>query len=72
MTGALGHVFTLVWAINAARDAGVSREPFVQAQAASRQLTRVLRMELQEEEGKGKGVAPFRKAVERPFGPSAG
>ncbi|MFQ6101749.1 MAG: cysteine--tRNA ligase [Anaerolineae bacterium] len=61
--GALGHVFTLVRAINAARDAGVGGEPFAEAQAAFRELTRVLGLELREEGGKGADVAPFIEAL---------
>ena len=61
--GALGHVFTLVRAINAARDAGVGGPPFAEAQAALRQLTRVLGLELREGVGKGADVAPFIEAL---------
>jgi cysteinyl-tRNA synthetase len=61
--GALGHVFTLVRAINAAREAGVGGEPFAQAQAAFRQLARVLGLELQEERGKAAEAAPFIDAL---------
>jgi cysteinyl-tRNA synthetase len=61
--GALGHVFNLVRAINAARDAGVGGAPFVEAQAAFRRLTRVLGLELREEGGKGADVAPFIEAL---------
>jgi len=61
--GALGHVFNLVRAINAARDAGVGGEPFAQAQAAFRQLTDVLGLELLEEKVKDVGAAPFIQAL---------
>ena len=61
--GALGHVFNLVRAINAARDAGVGGEPFAQAQAAFRQLTDVLGLELREEKVKDVDAAPFIQAL---------
>ena len=61
--GALGHVFTLVRVINAAREAGVGGEPFAQAQAAFRQLTQVLGLELPEERGKAAEAAPFIEAL---------
>jgi len=61
--GALGHVFTLVRAINAARDASAGGEPFAEAQAVFRQLTRVLGLELREERGRGVDVAPFVEAL---------
>ena len=57
--GALGHAFTLVRAINAARDAGVGGAPFAAAQAAFRRLAQVLGLELREEGGKAADVAPF-------------
>ena len=57
--GALGHVFTLVRAINAARDAGVGGEPFAEAQAAFLQLTRVLGLDLRGGGGREVEVAPF-------------
>jgi len=57
--GALGHVFNLVRAINAARDAGAGGDSFAEAQAAFRELTGVLGLELQEEGGKGADAAPF-------------
>ena len=47
--GALGALFTLVRAINAARDAGVSGKPFAAAQAAFKHLTQVLGLELRAE-----------------------
>jgi len=59
--GALGHIFTLVRALNAARDAGVSGEPFAEAQAALRELTGVLGLEL--EKAQGAEVAPFVEAL---------
>jgi cysteinyl-tRNA synthetase len=46
--GALGHLFNLVRAINAARDAGVGGEPFAKAQDAFRKMTGVLGLELEE------------------------
>jgi cysteinyl-tRNA synthetase len=61
--GALGHVFTLVRAINTARDAGVGGEPFAAAQTAFRELTQVVGLELREEGGKGAAVAPFVEAL---------
>ena len=61
--GALGRVFNLVRAINAARDAGVGGEPFAQAQAAFRQLTDVLGLELREEKVKDVDAAPFIQAL---------
>jgi cysteinyl-tRNA synthetase len=57
--GALGHIFTLVRAINAARDAGVGGEPFAEAQATFRELTHVLGLELREEGAKDVDAAPF-------------
>ncbi len=47
--GALGHIFTLVRAINTARDAGVGGESFAQAQATFLELTHTLGLELKEE-----------------------
>jgi cysteinyl-tRNA synthetase len=62
--GALGCVFNLVRAINAARDASVGGEPFAQAQAAFRRLTGVLGLELRAEgEGGGADAAPFIEAL---------
>ena len=61
--GALGRVFNLVRAINAARDAGVGGEPFARAQAAFRQLTDVLGLELREEKVKDVDAAPFIQAL---------
>ena len=56
--GALGHVFTLVRAINAARDAGVGGQPFAQAQALFLELTHTLGLELREE-AVAADVVPF-------------
>jgi len=61
--GALGHVFTLVRAINAARDAGVGGAPFAEAQAAFLELAHVLGLELREEGGKSAEAAPFIDAL---------
>jgi cysteinyl-tRNA synthetase len=61
--GALGHVFTLVRAINAARDAGVGGVPFAEAQAAFLELAHVLGLELREEGGKSAEAAPFIDAL---------
>jgi len=60
---ALGHVFNLVRAINAARDAGVGGQPFAEAQATFRQLARVLGLELREEVGRDAEAAPFIEAL---------
>ena len=57
--GALGHVFTLVRAINTARDAGVGGESFAEAQATLREMADLLGVELREERGKGADVASF-------------
>ncbi|HEX6384782.1 MAG TPA: cysteine--tRNA ligase [Anaerolineae bacterium] len=46
--GALSHLFTLVRAINAARDAGIGGEPLATAQATLRELARLLGLELAE------------------------
>ncbi len=56
--GALGHIFTLVRAINAARDAGVGGRPFAQAQATLLELTHTLGLELKEEVSAA-DVTPF-------------
>ena len=56
--GALGHVFTLVRAINTARDAGVGAQPLAEAQATFLELTHTLGLELKEEVG-GADAAPF-------------
>jgi cysteinyl-tRNA synthetase len=57
--GALGHLFTLVKAINTARDAGVGGEPFAQAQATLRELAGVLGLALEEKERGGETADPF-------------
>ena len=61
--GALGHIFTLVRAINAARDAGIGGESFAEAQAALRELTGVLGLELGEEKAQEAEAAPFIQAL---------
>jgi len=61
--GALGRVFNLVRALNTARDAGVGGVPFAQAQAALRELTHVLGLELREEEAREAEAAPFIQAL---------
>jgi cysteinyl-tRNA synthetase len=60
---ALGEIFTLARAINAARDAGVGGEPFAEAQASLRRLTEVLGLKLRAEAGRGREVAPFIEAL---------
>jgi cysteinyl-tRNA synthetase len=57
--GALGHLFTLVKAINTARDTGVGGEPFAQAQATLRELAGVLGLVLEEKESGGETADPF-------------
>ncbi len=58
--GALGHVFTLVRAINTARDAGVGGRPFAEAQATLLELTHTLGLELTAQAGAGvTDVEPF-------------
>ena len=61
--GALGCVFNLVRAINTARDAGVGGGPFAEAQAALRELTGVLGLELQGGRGGDVDAAPFIQAL---------
>lgn len=56
--GALGHVFTLVRAINTARDAGVGGRPFARAQATLLELAHTLGLELKEEAAAA-DVVPF-------------
>ncbi|NPA91026.1 MAG: cysteine--tRNA ligase [Chloroflexi bacterium] len=56
--GALGHIFTLVRAINTARDAGVGGSPFAQAQATLLELTHTLGLELRPE-AVAADVVPF-------------
>jgi cysteinyl-tRNA synthetase len=62
MAGALGHVFTLVRAINAARDAGVGGQPFADAQKAFVDLTSLLGLEL-DAGGTAADVVPFIEAL---------
>ena len=57
--GALGHVFTLVRAINTARDAGVGGEPFAQAVATLLELTHTLGLELRAESTVVADAVPF-------------
>jgi cysteinyl-tRNA synthetase len=60
---ALGELFTLVRAINTARDAGVGGEPFTEAQASFRRLTHLLGLELQGEGRQHMDAAPFIEAL---------
>jgi cysteinyl-tRNA synthetase len=60
---ALGEIFTLVRAINTARDVGVGGEPFAKAQMELRQLTRVLGLELREAGGKDTDADLFIEAL---------
>lgn len=57
--GGLAAIFELVRAINAARDAGVGRTPFADAQAALRSLTDVLGLRLETPQAGGQSIAPF-------------
>ncbi|HIQ05981.1 MAG TPA: cysteine--tRNA ligase, partial [Anaerolineae bacterium] len=57
--GALGHLFDLVRAINAARAAGVDGEPFAQAQATLRELAGVLGLRLERPQPGTVAAAPF-------------
>lgn len=57
--GALGQLFSLVRAINTARDANVGGAPFAQAQAKLRQLAGVLGLELKIEDEQAIDAAPF-------------
>ncbi len=57
--GALGHLFTLVKAINTARDAGVGGDPFTQAQGTLRELASVLGLVLAEKQAEGETADPF-------------
>lgn len=57
--GALGYLFDLVTAINRARDAGVSGQPFAAAQATLLELTGVLGLQLQTTRPQGAEAAPF-------------
>jgi cysteinyl-tRNA synthetase len=56
--GAMGHLFDLVRAINAARDEGATDEQLAPAQEILRELTGVLGLRLREKEGKS-DAAPF-------------
>jgi cysteinyl-tRNA synthetase len=56
--GALGHLFDLVKAINAARASGAGKEDLTQAQAVLRELSGVLGLRL-EDEGMQAGAGPF-------------
>ncbi len=60
--GALGHIFTLVRAINTARDAGVGGQPFAQAQATFLELVHTLGLELKAEV-KAAEAEPFIEAL---------
>jgi cysteinyl-tRNA synthetase len=60
---ALGEIFTLVRAINTARDAGVGGEPFSQAQGAFGRLTYMLGLGLQAETGRDMKVTLFIEAL---------
>jgi cysteinyl-tRNA synthetase len=57
--GAVSALFELVKAINIARDAGLSGEPFAAAQQALRELAGVLGLRLQEGQRGSQDVAPF-------------
>jgi cysteinyl-tRNA synthetase len=57
--GGLAAIFELVRAINASRDAGVSGQPFADAQATFRSLTAVLGLQLTTSQTEGQSVAPF-------------
>ncbi|MCB8944513.1 MAG: cysteine--tRNA ligase [Ardenticatenaceae bacterium] len=58
--GALGHLFSLVKAINTARDAGVGGPIFEQAQTTLRQLAGVLGLTLEgKDEDEGADATPF-------------
>jgi cysteinyl-tRNA synthetase len=56
--GALGHLFDLVKAINAARASGAGKEDLTPAQAVLRELSGVLGLRL-EDEGMQAGASPF-------------
>ncbi len=56
--GALGHLFDLVKAINAARASGAGSEDLVHAQSVLRELSAVLGLRL-EDEGMETGAGPF-------------
>ncbi len=57
--GALGALFELVRAINAARDAGAAGSSFERAQATLRELAGVLGLALQEQHAAGGEATPF-------------
>jgi len=57
--GALAALFDLVRAINSARDAGISGEPFDTAQAALRELAGVLGLRLEAQSEAAHDAAPF-------------
>ena len=57
--GATAALFDMVRAINTARDAGVGGEPFSQAQAAFREITGILGLQLEEQRGENAEAAPF-------------
>ncbi len=57
--GALAALFDLVRAINSARDAGISGEPFDMAQAALRELAGVLGLRLEAQPEAAHDAAPF-------------
>jgi cysteinyl-tRNA synthetase len=57
--GATAALFDKVRAINTARDAGVGGEPFSQAQAAFREITGVLGLQLEEQQAENAEAAPF-------------
>ncbi len=57
--GALGALFELVRAINAARDAGAAGSSFERAQATLRELAGVLGLALQEQDAGGGEATPF-------------
>ena len=58
-SGAMGHLFDLVRAINQARDAGVGPSALDNAQAELRRLAGVLGLRLEDEGGAGQPAAPF-------------
>ena len=57
--GALGHLFTLVKAINTARNAGIGGEPFTQVQDTLRELAGVLGLVLVDKQAGGETADPF-------------
>jgi cysteinyl-tRNA synthetase len=57
--GALGQLFELVRAINAARDAGVSETELSQAQNVLRELAGVFGLRLEQPQLEGESAAPF-------------